>query len=232
MSLVGFPTLPTPLSPASVPLPPEPGEGGTLARGWGVGGVTIPTTGEKALHSCLLCGYYQWFYHPKNLRVTYTDVDGVTVTPGRPPPILINETYAACGTSAFSDGHHLHETSSVLAAPYKAAFNDGPGRLQWFVQRAKYHVNFEKSWAILRSFCLILSCRFCIWLLRCIKPSPFKELSFFHLLREVKIGVQILHFFRTEDLIKKFTRKVSKICVTYSESLTFLSLRNRIHDEW
>jgi hypothetical protein len=71
------------------------------------------------------------FYHPKNLRVTYTDVDGVTVTPGRPPPILINETYAACGTSAFSDGHRPHETLSVLTAPYEAAFNDGgPGRLQ------------------------------------------------------------------------------------------------------
>ncbi len=36
-----------PLSPASVPLPPEPKGGGTLACGWGVGGVPIPTTGEK-----------------------------------------------------------------------------------------------------------------------------------------------------------------------------------------
>ncbi len=41
--------LPTPLSPASVPLPPEPGGGGgTHASRWGVGGVPIPTTGEKA----------------------------------------------------------------------------------------------------------------------------------------------------------------------------------------
>jgi hypothetical protein len=31
--LVGIGTLPTPLSPASVPLPPEPGGGGTLACG-------------------------------------------------------------------------------------------------------------------------------------------------------------------------------------------------------
>ncbi len=45
--LVGVGTLP--LSPASVPLSPEPpeGGGGTLAYGWGVGGVPIPMTGEK-----------------------------------------------------------------------------------------------------------------------------------------------------------------------------------------
>jgi hypothetical protein len=42
--LVGIGTLPTPLSPVSVPLPPEPGGGGTLASGLGVGGVPIPTT--------------------------------------------------------------------------------------------------------------------------------------------------------------------------------------------
>jgi len=49
--LVGIGTLPPPLSPASVtvPLPPgTKGRGGTLACGWGVGGVPIPTTGEKA----------------------------------------------------------------------------------------------------------------------------------------------------------------------------------------
>ncbi len=45
--LVGIGTSPTPLSPASVPLPPEP-KGGTLASGWGAEGVPIPTTGEKA----------------------------------------------------------------------------------------------------------------------------------------------------------------------------------------
>ncbi len=45
--LVGIGTLPAPLSPASVPLSPEPG-GGTLACGRGVGEVPIPTTGEKA----------------------------------------------------------------------------------------------------------------------------------------------------------------------------------------
>jgi hypothetical protein len=36
--LVGIGTLPAPLSPASVPLTPEPGEGDTLACGRGVGG--------------------------------------------------------------------------------------------------------------------------------------------------------------------------------------------------
>ncbi len=46
--LVGIGTFPTPLSPASVSLPLEPGGGGTLACWWGVGGVPIPTTGEKA----------------------------------------------------------------------------------------------------------------------------------------------------------------------------------------
>jgi hypothetical protein len=47
--LVGIGTLP----PPSVPLPPEPtrGGGGTLACVCGVGGVPIPTTGEKAWHS-------------------------------------------------------------------------------------------------------------------------------------------------------------------------------------
>jgi hypothetical protein len=48
--LVGIGTLPTPLSPASAP-PPRTGGGGTIACGWGVGGVPIPTTGEKAKHS-------------------------------------------------------------------------------------------------------------------------------------------------------------------------------------
>ncbi len=45
--LVGIGTLPPPLSPASVPLHPEPKGGSILACGWGVGGVSIPTTGEK-----------------------------------------------------------------------------------------------------------------------------------------------------------------------------------------
>ncbi len=47
--LVGIGTLPPPLSPASVPLPPRTkgGGGGTLARRLGVGGVPIPTTEEK-----------------------------------------------------------------------------------------------------------------------------------------------------------------------------------------
>ncbi len=49
--LVGSGTLPPLLSPASVPLPPRTGGRGTLACGWGVGAVPIPTTGEKAWHS-------------------------------------------------------------------------------------------------------------------------------------------------------------------------------------
>ncbi len=39
--LVGIGTLPPPLSPASLPLPPEPKGGSTLACGWGVGGVRL-----------------------------------------------------------------------------------------------------------------------------------------------------------------------------------------------
>jgi hypothetical protein len=45
--LVGIGTLPPLFSPASVLLPPEP-KGVTLACGRGVGGVPVPTTGEKA----------------------------------------------------------------------------------------------------------------------------------------------------------------------------------------
>ncbi len=45
--LVGMGTLPTPLSPS----PQNRGGGGTLACGWGVGGVPIPTTVEKAQHT-------------------------------------------------------------------------------------------------------------------------------------------------------------------------------------
>ncbi len=56
MSPLGIGTLPPPLSPASVPLPPEPkGGGGTLACGWGVRGVPIPTTGEKLSTLPTLC---------------------------------------------------------------------------------------------------------------------------------------------------------------------------------
>ncbi len=46
--LVGTGTLPPPLSPASVPLPPEPKVGGHTRLRRGVGGVPIPTTEEKA----------------------------------------------------------------------------------------------------------------------------------------------------------------------------------------
>jgi hypothetical protein len=50
--LVGIGTLPPPLSPANVPLPPPNQRVGTLACGWGVGlgGVPTPTTGEKISH--------------------------------------------------------------------------------------------------------------------------------------------------------------------------------------
>jgi hypothetical protein len=52
--LVGIGTLPTPLSPASVPLPPEPGGGHTRlrVRGWG-----SPNSDDwrKSLALCLLC---------------------------------------------------------------------------------------------------------------------------------------------------------------------------------
>ncbi len=54
--LVGIGTLPTPLSPASVPLPPEPGGGEHTrlpVRGWG-----SPNSDDwrKSLALCLLCG--------------------------------------------------------------------------------------------------------------------------------------------------------------------------------
>jgi hypothetical protein len=59
MSLVGIGTLPTPLSPASVPLPPETGVGGHTrprARGWG-----SPNSDDwrKGLALFLLCGLYE-----------------------------------------------------------------------------------------------------------------------------------------------------------------------------
>jgi hypothetical protein len=39
------------LASECAPPPGTGGGGGTLACGWGVGGVPIPTTGEKAQHS-------------------------------------------------------------------------------------------------------------------------------------------------------------------------------------
>jgi hypothetical protein len=54
--LVGIGTLPPTLSPASVPLPPEPkGGGDTLSCGWG-----SPNSDDwrKSLSLCLLCGVY------------------------------------------------------------------------------------------------------------------------------------------------------------------------------
>ncbi len=60
--LVGIWTLPPPLSTASVPLPPPPpnqkvGWAGILACRWEVGGVPIPTTGEKLSTLPTLCLY-------------------------------------------------------------------------------------------------------------------------------------------------------------------------------
>ncbi len=57
MSLVGIGILPTPLSPASVPLPQEPGGGGHTrlrARGWG-----SPNSDDlrKSLALCLVCAH-------------------------------------------------------------------------------------------------------------------------------------------------------------------------------
>jgi hypothetical protein len=43
-------------------------------------------------------------------------VDRLTVAPGRPPPILINETYAACGTASAGDDVDLRVTP-YLAVP-------------------------------------------------------------------------------------------------------------------
>jgi hypothetical protein len=54
--LAGIGTLPTPFSPASVPLPPQPGGGGTLdrlrVRGWGS---SNSDDLRKSLALCLLC---------------------------------------------------------------------------------------------------------------------------------------------------------------------------------
>jgi hypothetical protein len=53
--LVGIGTLPPPLSPASVPLPPEPkGGGGTLPAGEGLGSPNSDNW-RKSLALCLLC---------------------------------------------------------------------------------------------------------------------------------------------------------------------------------
>ncbi len=55
--IVGIGTLPPPLSPASVPSPRNQRGGGrgTFPCGWGIGGVTIPTTGEKISTLPTLC---------------------------------------------------------------------------------------------------------------------------------------------------------------------------------
>jgi hypothetical protein len=54
--LVGIGTLPPPLSPASVPLPPETkGRGVTFACGWEVGESQFRRL-EKSLALCVLCG--------------------------------------------------------------------------------------------------------------------------------------------------------------------------------
>jgi hypothetical protein len=56
MPLVGIGTLPTPFSPASVPLPTETGGGGKLACGWGVGG--SPNSEGAYTVVLFLCTYF------------------------------------------------------------------------------------------------------------------------------------------------------------------------------
>ena len=67
MPLVGIGTLPTPFSPASVPLPPETGgRGHTSLRVGGWGEVPIPTRGVHCgtLYMYVLCGSGSGsFYH-------------------------------------------------------------------------------------------------------------------------------------------------------------------------
>jgi hypothetical protein len=54
--LFGIGTLPTPLSPSSVPLPPEPGGGAHSPAGEGLGESQFRWLG-KSLALCLLCGF-------------------------------------------------------------------------------------------------------------------------------------------------------------------------------
>jgi hypothetical protein len=54
--LIGIATLPTPLSPASVPLPPEPGGGAHSPAGEGLGESQFRRL-EKSFALCLLCGW-------------------------------------------------------------------------------------------------------------------------------------------------------------------------------
>ncbi len=66
---VGIGILPTPLSPASVPIPPEP-KGGGHTRLW-VRGLGSPSFDDwsKSLALCLLCGLYM-ACKPKNTTTT------------------------------------------------------------------------------------------------------------------------------------------------------------------
>jgi hypothetical protein len=65
MPLVGIGTLPTPFSPAGVPLPPETGGGGTLACGWGVGGSPNSDKGHTLWYSL----YVRTLWAGRNLRL-------------------------------------------------------------------------------------------------------------------------------------------------------------------
>jgi hypothetical protein len=55
MTFVGIGTLPTPLSPASVSLPPETGGTGHTSLRVGVGGSPNSDDWRKSLALCLLC---------------------------------------------------------------------------------------------------------------------------------------------------------------------------------
>jgi hypothetical protein len=66
--LVGIGTLPPPLSPASVPLPPEPGGGAHSPAGEGLGESQFRRLEKKLSTLCLLCGT-QYHFLP---NVTYS----------------------------------------------------------------------------------------------------------------------------------------------------------------
>jgi len=76
MPLVGIGTLPTPFSPASVPLPPETGgRWHTSLRVGGWGGVPIPTKGIHygTLYMYVLCGAMElwWNKTTVNFQISY-----------------------------------------------------------------------------------------------------------------------------------------------------------------
>ncbi len=76
MPLAGIGTLPTPFSPASVPLPPETGgRWHTSLRVGGWGGVPIPTRGIHygTLYMYVLCGMYDHYEYSVYTQYTLND---------------------------------------------------------------------------------------------------------------------------------------------------------------